>query len=61
MAVLKGNPEALKAYRDRKAKALAKTAPARKLTAAQEAGVRKRASRSPSALRAAHRRRTGRE
>jgi hypothetical protein len=28
--LLKGNPEALKAYRERKAKALARTAPARK-------------------------------
>jgi hypothetical protein len=30
MALLKGNPEALKAHRENKAKALAKSAPARK-------------------------------
>jgi hypothetical protein len=30
MALIKGDPEAIKAYREHKAKALAKTAPARK-------------------------------
>jgi hypothetical protein len=61
MALLKGNPEALKAYRERKAKALARTAPARKRADAAKAAHNTGSNRSPSALRAAGRRRTGRE
>jgi hypothetical protein len=37
MGLIKGNPEAIKAYREHKAKALAKTAPARKRADAQKA------------------------
>jgi hypothetical protein len=60
MALLKGNPEALAEYRERKAKALARTAPARKRADAAKA-AHNAGNRSPSALRAAGRRRTGRE
>jgi hypothetical protein len=37
--LIKGNPDALKVYRERKAKALAKTADARKAAARRKAAV----------------------
>ena len=48
MALLKGNPEALAAYRKRKERALARTAPARKRAAKAKAAYNAGTGRKPT-------------